>query len=171
MIEQCTAQLSAAYINVMQLMGLYAKYLDNKDLSGWAGLFTEHASYSVASSENVSAGLPLLLINDDSKSKIEDRVRYVCEFWDGHYNDYLPRHVISAPLLVDMQSDRIEFEQNFSLYMTETDAGSDKSGMTSLLCVGHYRGEVGVTGERLQLSSLNAYLDTCVLTSALVYPV
>ncbi|CAM5317675.1 nuclear transport factor 2 family protein [Eoetvoesiella caeni] len=171
MIQLSCAEHSTSYINVARLMARYANYLDKRDLSAWASLFSDEASYSVASSENVNAGWPLLLLDDDSKSKIDDRVRFVREFWEGHYNDYLSRHVMSTPLIIDTEGHRVRFEQNFSLYMTETDAASDKSGMSSLLGVGHYAGEVSAVEGHLKLTSLCAYLDTCVLTSALVYPV
>lgn len=160
-----------AAIRISTLMGNYARCLDNRNLSAWAKLFMPQAKYFVASVENVNAGFPLLLINDDTKSKIEDRVRYVEQFWEGSYNDYLPRHVLSMPLLLDVQDERLEFEQSFALYMTENDAGSEQMGASAVLCVGSYRGMAGFHSGQLKINELGAYLDTGSLERSLVYPV
>jgi len=161
----------AAVYQVSELMAHYAKRLDACDLTGWAELFAPDARYFVASMENVKAGNSLLLMNDDTKSKIEDRVRFVEQFWEGSYNDYLSRHVLSLPLLLDVRDDCVDFEQSFALYMTENDVSSDQMGTSQVLCVGSYRGSVRVGAEQTMLIELGAYLDTSSLSRSLVYPV
>ena len=156
--------------DISQLMAQYASNLDRRELEAWAQLFTVDAYYSVSSSENFMAGLPLRLIDDGSKSKIDDRVRYVREFWAGSYNDYASRHILSAPLVGELDQNGARFEQSFALYATEPDVSSNAGGQSILLCVGRYVGHARVQGESLKLAGLEAILDTFALARSLVYP-
>jgi 3-phenylpropionate/cinnamic acid dioxygenase small subunit len=153
------------------LMARYAAALDRRELEAWAEFFAPESSYAVASSENVEQGWPLLLINDDTRSKIGDRVRYVREFWAGSFTDYLSRHVLSTPVVLDAGAEGIRFEQSFALYMTEPDLGSDGAGESKLLCVGRYLGEVTGATDKARFSRMKVVLDTFALTRSLVYPV
>jgi len=155
---------------IARLMARYAGSLDRKELEAWAAFFTDDARYSVASSENAEAGFPLRLINDGSKSRIEDRVRYVRKFWEGNFNDYAPRHILSAPVLLDVEVSMARFEQPFALYATEPDVSSNAGGLSSLVCVGRYLGRVRNLGGELKLVELEAVLDTFAIARSLVYP-
>jgi 3-phenylpropionate/cinnamic acid dioxygenase small subunit len=157
--------------DVTRLMATYAAALDRRELETWADFFAAEAKYSVASSENMEAGWPLLLISDGSKSRIQDRVRYVREFWNGSFNDYLTRHVLSTPVILEAGDSGAVFEQSFALYVTETDLSGERGGQSSLLCVGRYVGHAGMEGDELKLSKLEAILDTFTMTRSLVYPV
>ncbi|MBN9425478.1 MAG: hypothetical protein J0H09_03125 [Burkholderiales bacterium] len=154
-----------------ELMVRYAATLDAGELETWAGMFSDTASYTVASAENVKEGWPLLLINDADRSRIGDRVRYVREFWAGNYNDYTTRHVLSLPRVLASDAAGIEFEQSFSLYLTETDLSGGQGGHSSLLCVGRYVCRTEGLDELCRISRLQAVLDTFTLTRSLVYPV
>ncbi|MDO8279993.1 MAG: aromatic-ring-hydroxylating dioxygenase subunit beta, partial [Burkholderiaceae bacterium] len=87
------------------LMTRYAIALDAGELETWADMFAQTASYTVASAENVREHWPLLLINDASRSRIDDRVRYVREFWAGSFNDYTTRHILSLPRVLAAEDD------------------------------------------------------------------
>ncbi len=153
------------------LMGLYAAALDRRDLNAWVEFFAEEASYAVASSENETAGWPLLFIDDGSRSKIEDRVRFIRDVWEGSFNDYLQRHVLSLPLLTKAQAGRMDIEQSFALYTTDLDLSGESAGRSTLLCVGRYQAEIVGGPHEPKLSKLKAILDTCTLTQSLVYPI
>jgi len=152
-------------------MSHYAAALDRRDLNAWVDFFAEEASYAVVSSENETAGWPVSLIDDGSRSKIEDRVRFIRDVWDGSYNDYLQRHILSTPLLTKAQSGSMDIEQSFAVYATDLDLSGESGGRSTLLCVGRY--QAGITGSpnEPKLSKLKAILDTCTLTQSLVYPI
>jgi 3-phenylpropionate/cinnamic acid dioxygenase small subunit len=165
------SDLMAQTFAVTNLMARYSASLDRRELETWAEFFAPTSSYAIASSENFDEGLPLLLINDDTRSRIGDRVRYVREFWAGSFTDYASRHVLSTPVLLETSGSGVKFEQSFALYMTEPDMGSDGAGQSKLLCVGRYLGETTGPAEKPQLASLQVVLDTIALTRSLVYPV
>jgi 3-phenylpropionate/cinnamic acid dioxygenase small subunit len=154
-----------------ELMTRYAATLDGGDLEAWSALFVEAASYTVASAENVREGWPLLLINDGELGRIGDRVRYVREFWAGSFNGYTTRHVLSLPRVLSAEQDCMDFEQSFSLYMTESDMSGDGGGQTALLCVGRYLCRTDGLNDGCRIRRLQAVLDTFTLTRSLVYPV
>jgi len=153
------------------LMARYAEALDARELEQWSAMFAETASYTVASAENAREGWPLLLINDAERARIDDRVRYVREFWAGNFNDYTTRHILSIPRVMLADENGVHFEQAFSLYATETDLSGQNGGQTSLLCVGRYSCRTEGWGEACRIRSLQAVLDTFALSRSLVYPV
>lgn len=161
----------AETLEIADLMARYAAALDRRDLAAWADFFADEASYTVASAENDSANLPLLHINDDSRSKIDDRIRFIKGIWEGSFNDYIQRHILSLPVVSRRPDGRATVELSFSVYATETDFSSAKGGRSALLCVGNYHIEtVGRRGAR-KLSALKVVLDTSALAQSLVYPV
>lgn len=161
----------AETLEVADLMARYAAALDRRDLAAWAGLFADEASYTVASAENEAANLPLLHINDDSRSKIDDRIRFIEGIWEGSFNDYIQRHILSLPVVSRRPDGRSAVELSFSVYATETDFGSARAGRSALLCVGNYHIETVGQKSARRLSALKVVLDTSALAQSLVYPV
>ena len=160
-----------ALLDIAQFMSRYAEALDQRDLEAWRGFFGTEAGYTVASFENQASGLPLLFINDDSRSKIDDRVRLVRDFWQGSFNDYLQRHILSFPIILHTAGEILRLAQSFSVYATETDLGSENSGSSSLMCVGAYRATTLGRGTERRFSRLEVVLDTAALPRSLVYPI
>jgi 3-phenylpropionate/cinnamic acid dioxygenase small subunit len=149
-------------LEVAQFMSLYAAALDRRDLEAWVAMFAPQASYQVESLENQSLGLPLKLIDDPTRSKLEDRVLYIRRYWSGCFNEYTQRHLLSLPVVSGN-----EMEQNFAVYVTDMNFGGSIGGRSSLLCVGRYLATFA--GDKL--GRLQVILDTSVITQSLVYPV
>ena len=61
----------------------YVAALDQGDMAAWAGTFAAapEASYFCISSENDRRGLPLALMYDDCRGRIDDRVSFVTKVW------------------------------------------------------------------------------------------
>ena len=158
-------------IELARFMSRYAAALDRGDLEGWASLFAAEASYRVGTLENESGGLPMQLIDDASKSKIEDRVLIVRKYWSGSFNEYVQRHILSLPVVIGAQEDAARMEQNFVVYVTDTNFGGSTGGRSSLLCVGRYLASFAGAGDRRRLREMHAVLDTSLITQSLVYPI
>lgn len=143
----------------------YVRTLDNIDLVRWPALFAREASYVVNSRENIDLGLGLALILDDSRDRIEDRLLYITKVWEGHYNEYWPRHILGPGAPVRVEADEVEIETPFAIYMSEPgEVGS------RLLAVGCYRDVVVVEDDEARFASKLVVLDTTVLPRYFVYP-
>jgi 3-phenylpropionate/cinnamic acid dioxygenase small subunit len=111
------------------------------------------------------------LIDDASKSKIEDRILIVRKYWSGNFNEYVQRHILSLPVVAGVEGDAVRMEQNFAVYATDTNFGGSTGGRSSLLCVGRYLASFAGTGGGRRLITLHAILDTSLITQSLVYPI
>lgn len=158
-------------VELSRFMSRYAAVLDRGDLEAWVSQFAPEASYRVGTIENQSSGLPMQLIDDASKSKIEDRVLIVRKYWSGGYNEYAQRHVLSLPVLNSADGDSVRMEQSFAVYVTDKNFGGSTGGRSSLLCVGRYLASFSGSGSGRRLSELHVMLDTSVMTQSLVYPI
>ncbi|MDA8072490.1 MAG: nuclear transport factor 2 family protein [Actinomycetota bacterium] len=151
---------------VVALVDRYVEAVDGRDMRAWADLFAQEASYVVVSRENVERGLPLALVMDHSRDRIEDRVTSVTKVWAGHINDYWPRHMISnLDVNIDTPSSG-GVRANFALFVTEPDEIGSR-----LLAVGRYEDQVTLEGGVARFSSKKVVLDTTVLPRYFVYPI
>lgn len=121
----------------IELLNEYVDAVDSRAMQRWAALFAREASYSVVTRENAERGLPLALVMDHTRERIEDRVTSVTKVWSSHYNDYWPRHLISNVSVGDIDEGRVALRANFALYLTEPGSPGSR-----LLAVGRYDDEV-----------------------------
>jgi anthranilate 1,2-dioxygenase small subunit len=151
---------------VSNLINEYVKVVDSRRVEDWPGLFAEEAAYSVVTRENYDRGLPIALILDDSRDRIEDRVIYITKVWAGHFNDYYPRHIVSNISIspFDVDDSQITVTANVAVYITELE------GNTYLLAVGQYVDTVTFFGNVARFKEKKTILDTNVLPRYFVYP-
>ena len=148
-----------------RLLTAYVRVVDGGDLDRWPPLFAREASYTVVPRENEARGLPLALVCDDTRARIEDRVTFIKEFWAGNYNRYWPRHVVSLPHVERVDEAEYAVEQNFAVYITEPGAiGS------SLLVVGQYQDRIVFEDGAPRFRARRVLVDTAVLPRYFVYP-
>jgi 3-phenylpropionate/cinnamic acid dioxygenase small subunit len=148
-----------------QLIDAYVRGLDRLEVTRWPEYFATEASYIVTSRENLERGLQIAHILDDSRGRIEDRITYITKVWDGHYNEYWPRHVLGRSIVTDVVGDDIRVETNFAIYMSEPgEVGS------RLFAVGYYDDVITVQDGEAKFKSKTVVLDTTVLPRYFVYP-
>lgn len=151
---------------VKTLIHAYARCLDQLRIADWEHFFDDEAYYEVNSRENIERGLPLAHVLDNSRDRIHDRIVYVNEIWEGHYNAYWPRHILGEPVEVGREGDLVHVETPLAVYITE--AGSVSS---RLLAVGQYQDVITLAGDEAKFRRKRVVLDTTVLPRYFVYPI
>ena len=79
---------------VRRLDRRYADAVDSRRMDAWLDCFTEDGSYYVIGADNEADGLPLCLMMDDCRERLEDRATFVDEVWPGSFEDYRTRHFL-----------------------------------------------------------------------------
>lgn len=143
----------------------YARALDNHDMRGWSSCFAGEASYVCISRENVEQGLPVAVMMDDTRARIEDRVKAVDEVWAGTFEDYQTRHFVQRLACTQIAAERWSMESDFMVTYTTG------PGDTQVLAAGVYLDEVVFEGDEAKLASRKAVIDANATPRYLVYPI
>lgn len=149
------------------LQARYLDALDSKNMPGWLDCFSTvaAAAYVCTALENYERNLPVALMLDDCRARLEDRVTYITEIWKGTFQDYRTRHFVQRLEATAQADGVIAMRSNVSVLYTPEDTGGSE-----VLAIGSYYDKVCfATGEPLFLAK-SAVLDTRVLPRYLVYP-
>ncbi len=150
---------------VHELQLRYIRALDSQDMKGWLSCFSQTGSYICTTRENVEQGLPVATMMDDTRARLEDRVKTIEQVWAGTYEDYQTRHFIQS-LDCSQDSDGTwRVESNFVVTYTTA------SGDMAVLTAGVYYDEVVMEADELKLASRKAVLDSVLTPRYLVYPI
>lgn len=101
----------AAYL-VDELLGAYARAVDDQDFTAWLALFATECAYEVRAMENVREGLPLAYMMDDCRERLADRVKMIQEVWAGTVEPYDTRHFQQRTAMRELGEDRWEVRSN-----------------------------------------------------------
>ncbi|MFA5937843.1 MAG: aromatic-ring-hydroxylating dioxygenase subunit beta [Sinimarinibacterium sp.] len=148
------------------LQARYIHALDSKNFRAWADTFSSapDAAYFCISAENVERDLPIALMYDDCRDRIEDRIVFIEKIWVDTFQDYRTRHFIQRTHCDALASGIYVVETNFSiLYTPET-------GRSDVQVVGVYKDEVVIEADGARFKSRRAIYDTVVLPRYIVYP-
>lgn len=152
-----------ARIDALQLR--YARALDTRDMTGWAGCFGESGSYICIARENVEQDLPVAIMMDDSLARIRDRVAYIAKVWAGTFEDYQTRHFVQRIDCAPRGDGLIAVESNFMVAYTSA------RGRSEILVAGTYEDEIELDHGSTKFRAKKAVLDTVTTPRYLVYPV
>jgi 3-phenylpropionate/cinnamic acid dioxygenase small subunit len=144
---------------VERLHARYAHALDDDRLEEWPELFTESATYRIATAENEARGLPLPVLSCDSRAMMRDRIQSL-----RHANIYEPqryRHMISSVLL-ESEKGQIRSTSNFLVVRIMQD------GAASLFASGRYLDLID--GARLQYEERVVICDSRRFDTLLAIP-
>jgi salicylate 5-hydroxylase small subunit len=149
-----------------ELLNLYAEYaliVDSDKWDEWPEFFTDDCVYSLQPRENYERGMPLGLLDLESKEMLVDRVYGIKEtlFYDPYYQ----RHIVGAPHVTRIEGDVIYSEANYSVMRTKYD------GMTTVFNAGRYIDEVQKTPDGLKFKSRRAVYDSEMVPNSVIYPV
>ncbi|MES2537947.1 MAG: aromatic-ring-hydroxylating dioxygenase subunit beta [Pseudomonadota bacterium] len=152
---------------IEELQLRYISALDKKDMKGWLGTFSEaaEASYLCVTADSVDAKLPLALIMDDCRGRLEDRVMFITKMWAGTFQDYRTRHFVQRIACIEAGPDLYEVESNFMIAITPSDTGH-----AELFSTGVYVDQVKIDGSGARYLSKKVITDVSVLPRYMVYP-
>ena len=151
---------------IRRLEKRYVDAVDSRRMDAWLDCFTEDGSYYVLGADNEADGLPLCLMMDDCRERLEDRATFVDEVWPGSYEDYQTRHFIQPLRLEADESDPGVFRSlaNFIVFAT------DARGRTGLFIAGQYRDRIRVNAEDCRYVERRVVMDTFTTPGVIVYP-
>lgn len=143
----------------------YLRSLDRKQLEAWVDCFAAEASYICIARENEDQGLPIAVMMDDCRERLNDRVKFINEVWQGTFEDYATRHFVQRTHAAAAGPSIYEVRSNFLVAYT------NEGGRTEILAAGEYKDIVLLENGRAKFSEKRAILDTTVSPRYLVYPI
>ena len=154
---------------VRELERRYADALDARRMDAWLDCFAEDGSYYVIASDNEANDLPLCLMMDDCRERIEDRATFVRDVWPGSFEDYQTRHFIQ-PLTLEPEPGAENGPGVFRALGNFTVFATDARGRTSLFVAGQYRDRIRVEDAGCRYLERRVVLDTFTTPGVVVYP-
>lgn len=151
---------------VRRLEQRYVDAVDSRRMDAWLDCFTEDGSYYVLGADNEADDLPLCLMMDDCRERLEDRATFVDEVWPGSYEDYQTRHFVQ-PLRLEIDESAAGMFRSLSNF---TVFATDARGRTSLFIAGQYRDRIRVNGDQCRYVERRAVMDTFTTPGVIVYP-
>jgi salicylate 5-hydroxylase small subunit len=152
-----------AYYELVSFYARYAAALDQGDWDAWPEFFLDECIYKVVPRENYERGLPLAVMDFESKGMLKDRVYGIKEtlFYDPYYQ----RHVVGLPLVHAVRGNLIEAEANYVVLRTKTEQIGD------VYNVGRYLDRFRQTSRGLRLESRLCVYDSEMISNSLIYPI
>lgn len=149
--------------DVANLQAAYAACLDDGRHSDWPDFFTEDCRYRVVARENFDRGLPLSIMDLQSRGALLDRV-YGIESTIFHA-PYYQRHIIGPSRVTGREGDAIEVETNYLVIRTKRDMPSD------VFNAGRYLDRIVLTREGLRFASKTCVFDSELIPNSIIYPI
>ena len=153
----------ATWFAIQQLYADYAAAVDSGQWSLWPEFFTEQCVYKVQPRENFERGFPLATLFLTSKGMLKDRVYGIEETL--YHDPYYQRHVVGAPIVRQVQDDRIHSEANYAVFRTKYDEAS------TVFNVGRYLDVIVPTPEGLKFAERLCVYDSEMIPNSLIYPI
>ena len=153
----------ATWFAIQQLYADYAAAVDSGQWSLWPEFFTEQCVYKVQPRENFERGFPLATLFLTSKGMLKDRVYGIQETL--YHDPYYQRHVVSAPIVRQVQDGRIHSEANYAVFRTKYDEAS------TVFNVGRYLDVIVPTPEGLKFAERLCVYDSEMIPNSLIYPI
>ncbi|PIT72135.1 aromatic-ring-hydroxylating dioxygenase subunit beta [Limnohabitans sp. G3-2] len=150
----------------MALTRLYADYalaVDSGQWDLWPEFFTEQCVYKLIPRENHERGFPLCTLSFTSKGMLKDRVYGIQETL--YHDPYYQRHVVGAPVVRQVEGDRIQSEANYAVFRTKLDKAS------TVFNVGRYIDTIVPTPEGLKFAERLCVYDSEMIPNAIIYPI
>ena len=148
---------------VDQLNAAYAAALDDKRFDDWPLFFMEDGRYKVQARENFDRGLPLALIDLESRGMMKDRVYGITQ--TIYHGPYYMRHIISPARITLNEGDVIHAEANYAVFRTKP------GGVSEVYSVGRYIDTLVAQAGALKFKSRLCVYDSEMILNSLIYPV
>ena len=150
-----------------ELNAAYAAVLDEGRFDAWPDFFVEDGRYTVQARENFDRGLPLALMDLESRGMMRDRVYGVTQ--TIYHRPYYMRHVIGrAQVLPAQDGDAagvLRAQANYAVFRTRPGDASE------VYNVGRYIDLFERTPAGLKLASRLCVYDSEMVLNSLIYPI
>jgi len=150
-------------LEVDQLNAAYAAALDERRFDDWPLFFLEDGRYTVQARENFDRGLPLALIDLESRGMMKDRVYGVTH--TIYHGPYYTRHVVSPAQVLGESDGRIRAQTHYAVFRTKPGEPSE------VYNVGRYIDEIVRTPDGLRLARRMCVYDSEMVLNSLIYPI
>ena len=157
--------MSTTAIDELQLR--YIRALDEKDMKGWLATFSgkAEATYMCTTAESAESSLPVAMMMDDSRGRLEDRVTFITKIWAGTFQDYRMRHFVQR-ISHEQRGDVWHVRSNYQVVCTPIGRDQRIERIS-----GVYEDIVDCSGGNAVFLSKKAIADEAVLPRYLVYPI
>jgi salicylate 5-hydroxylase small subunit len=153
-----------------ELLGLYADYAmvcDSDQWEQWPEFFVDQGVYRLQPRENFEQGLPLCLIDLQSKNMIRDRVYGVKETM--YHDPYYQRHIVGTPRIISSSNEhgveRLCAQANYAVIRTKYD------GESTVFNAGFYSDTIVRTPSGLKFELRLCVYDTEMVPNSMIYPI
>jgi salicylate 5-hydroxylase small subunit len=148
---------------VDQLNAAYTAALDEKRFDDWPLFFLEGGVYKVQARENFDRGLPLCLMDMESRGMMKDRIYGALN--TIFHGPYYMRHIVSPARVLSAQADVIRAQANYAVFRTRPGAASE------VYNVGRYIDELVDIDGKLMIKSRCCVYDSELILNSMIYPV
>ncbi len=149
-------------LRVQELLARYADSLNSGRFEEWPDYFKEDCVYKIISAENFEQGLPLGVIDCDSRDMLRDRIMALREA--NIYEDHRYRHIISTTLIKSVGDDGIRAETSYQVVRIMRD------GETMLFNTGCYHDLIVCDGDDCRFAERLVVFDSRGIDTLLVIP-
>jgi len=149
-----------------RLADLYAAYddaLGEGDYERWPEFFTETCFYQIIARENYEAGLPLGLMQAESRGMLADRIAAIRK--TTLYAPRLVRRLVSSVTLRAIAADGMRLSASFAVFQTMLNEPS-----TMFLC-GRLYDRVVENGGALRFAERLCVPDSTIVPTSLIFPI
>lgn len=148
-----------------RLADLYAAYddaLGDGDYERWPEFFTEACVYKIIPRENYDAGLPLGLMQAESRGMLADRVAAIRK--TTLYAPRLVRRLVGSIVLRAIEADGMRLSASFAAFQTMLNEPS-----TVFLC-GRFQDRVVDEAGTLRFAERICVTDSTMVPTSLIFP-
>ena len=124
------------YFRIERLYARYIRCIDDDRLEDWPGFFADDCRYKIISADNHDQGLPLGVIDADSKAMLHDRVASIRKA--NIFEDHRYKHFVSAIDVTDVTDGVATVVANYQVIRI------DIRGDAMLFSVGRYLDRIAV---------------------------
>ena len=139
-----------------------ARYIDDERFEEWADLFVERCVYKITTRENFDAGLPIGVMDCDSRAMLRDRVLSLRKA--NIYNPHYDRHLVTSVRVLDVADGAYRVHSSYTVLQT-TPAGESR-----LFSCGKYLDRVVFEGESARFAERIVVMDTGAIFNLLATP-
>lgn len=150
-------------LDVADLYAAYGAALDAGDFEQWPGFFMEDCRYRLMARENFDAGLPLCVIDLQSRNALMDRVYGVQSTL--FHAPYYQRHIIGLPRITQHTPEMVFAEASYLVIRTKRDMPSE------ILNVGRYVDRIAITADGLRFADKLCVYDSELIPNSIIYPI
>jgi anthranilate 1,2-dioxygenase small subunit len=140
----------------------YIHCIDDDRLEAWPEFFTERCLYKIISRENYDRGLPLGVMECDSRGMLKDRIASLRRA--NVYEPHTYRHQVSALEVAPLGEGRYQCRSNYLVVRTMAD------GTMTVFSTGRYLDRLAAEGDDFRLEERLVVFESRRVETLLVIP-